>query len=105
MLTSFSDRESGKAGFGSCQPKRELISVYFISALMLTRLVIEKDATWPSTEISFNRFCISESETRIESKQGFLFCFRKASGIAKVDELDPIRKKKHEKLEGTQVLL
>lgn len=49
---------------GRSQPR--LSALNHFTGLMLTGLSIEKDATKPSVEINFNRFCISESETSTE---------------------------------------
>lgn len=67
MLTSVTESQGKSASAPAGPRESSSLFVYFKSALMLTRLVIEKDATWPSTEISFNKFCISESETSIEN--------------------------------------
>lgn len=62
MLPSCSCWEAGEAGFYSASPERSqphLSASNHFMGLTLTRLNIEKDATWPSTDINFNRFCIS----------------------------------------------
>lgn len=59
----------GKLASTPASPERtppHLSASAYLTGLMLTRLNIEKDATWPSTDIKFNKFCISESETSTE---------------------------------------
>lgn len=91
----------GKLASTPASPERalpHLSASAYLTGLMLTRLNIEKNATWPTKhkyqiqQVLYLR--VRNKYRKLASRFFLCFVFRKAAGIMKVGDLDPIWKEK-----------